>query len=67
MSSFFELGMKEHLGSENQLVKLGKLINWNKLLLFLGNVHKEDGPRGYDPLKMFKAALYHFSLLNIQV
>lgn len=57
MGSFFELGVKEHLGSDNQLVKLGKIINWNKLLPQLGNVHKEDGPRGYDPLKMFKAIL----------
>lgn len=57
MGSFFELGVREHLGSENQLVKLGKLINWSKLLPLLGNVHKEDGPRGYDPLKMFKAVL----------
>ena len=57
MGSFFELGVKEHLGSENQLVKLSKIINWNKLLPQLGNVHKEDGPRGYDPLKMFKAIL----------
>jgi IS5 family transposase len=57
MGSFFELGVKEHLGSDNQLLKLGKIINWNKLLPQLGNVHKEDGPRGYDPLKMFKAIL----------
>lgn len=57
MGSFFELRVKEHLGSDNQLAKLGKIINWNKLLSQLDNVHKEDGPRGYDPLKMFKAIL----------
>ena len=57
MSSFFELGVKEHLGTENQLIKLSKIINWSKLLPQLDNVHKEDGPRGYDPLKMFKAVL----------
>ena len=57
MGSFFELGERDHLGSENQLVKIGKLINWSKLLPVLGNVHTEDGPRGYDPLKMFNAVL----------
>ena len=57
MGSFFEVGVKEHLGLDNQLVKLGKLIDWNKFTPLLKNVHKEEGPRGYDPLKMFKSLI----------
>jgi len=57
MASFFDIGLKDHLGSENQLVKLSKIIDWLKLLPLLTNVHKEYGPTGYDPLKMFKCIL----------
>ena len=57
MASFFDLGLKEHIGTENQLVKLGKIIEWVKLQPILKNIHKEDGPIGYDPLKMFKCIL----------
>jgi len=57
MASFFDIGLKDHLGAENQLVKLGKIIDWLKLLPILSKVHKEDGPTGYDPIKMFKCIL----------
>jgi IS5 family transposase len=57
MSSFLEIGISEHLGKENQLVKLNKLLNWKIFTNHLKNVHKEAGPTGYDPLKMFKALL----------
>ena len=57
MSSFFEIGLAAHLGKENQLVKLGKLLDWNRFSAILQGVHKEDDPTGYDTLKMFKALL----------
>lgn len=57
MASFFEIGLASHLGKENQLVKLGKLLDWSGFCVILQGVHKEDGPTGYDTLKMFKALL----------
>ena len=57
MGSFFEIGLASHLGKENQLVKLGKLLDWRRFSTILQAVHKEDGPTGYDTLKMFKALL----------
>jgi len=57
MASFFEIGLAAHLGKENQLVKLGKLLDWGCFFTILQGVHKEDGPTGYDTLKMFKALL----------
>ena len=57
MASFFEIGLSAHLGKENQLVKLGKLLDWQRFSAILQDVHKEDGPTGYDTLKMFKALL----------
>ena len=57
MGSFFEIGLSAHLGKENQLVKLGKLLDWGRFSAILQDVHKEDGSTGYDTLKMFKALL----------
>jgi len=57
MASFFDIGLAAHLGKENQLVKLGKLLDWGRFSVILQGVHKEDGPTGYDTLKMFKALL----------
>lgn len=57
MASFFEIGLAAHLGKENQLVKLGKLLDWHRFSTILQGVHKEEGPTGYDTLKMFKALL----------
>ena len=57
MSSFFEMGMRNHLGEKNQIVKLGKIIDWNGFKPYLKNIHKEDGPTGYDPLKMLKSLI----------
>lgn len=54
MASFFDLGLSAHLGRDNQLVKLGKLLDWSRFVPLLGGVHKLDGPSGYDVLKMFK-------------
>ena len=57
MASFFDIGLAAHLGKENQLVKLGKLLDWSRFSVILQGVHKEDGPTGYDTLKMFKSLL----------
>ena len=57
MMSFFEIGLASHLGKDNQLVKLGKLLDWRRFSDILKGVHKEDGPTGYDTLKMFKCLL----------
>jgi len=60
MATFFELGLESQLGNKNQLVKINKLINWERLRGYLRKIHKNEnhnlgGPTGYDPLKMFKA------------
>lgn len=57
MSSFFSLGLDEHLGKENQLYKLSRLLDWSKFSLILKDVHSADGPTGYSPIKMFKCLL----------
>ena len=44
MTSFFELGLSDHLMSETQLLKLDKLIDWSKLIPYLKDVHSKDGP-----------------------
>jgi IS5 family transposase len=49
--------MKNHLGEKNQIVKLGKIIDWNGFKPYLKNIHKEDGPTGYEPLKMLKSLI----------
>jgi len=62
MGTFFEIGMEMQLGDKNQLVKINRLINWERLRGYLKKIHKNEGhgmggPIGYDPLKMFKAIL----------
>ena len=60
--SFFTFGAMHRIGSDNQLVKLGQLINWAPLADLLQNIHKNDvhpqgGPKGYNHVSMFKAVL----------
>jgi IS5 family transposase len=61
MASFFDIDMESHLGDDNQLIKLNKLIDWSKFSKHLENIHQKteraDGPKGYNPLKMFKCLL----------
>ena len=57
MNSFFDIGLLTHLGNKNQLLKLNKLLDWRQFSRLLGDVHKVDGPRGYDPVQMFKCLL----------
>lgn len=50
------------LGKNNQLIKLGLLIDWDPIRTILEKVHKRDdlvrsGGFSYDKLKMFKAIL----------
>ena len=57
MRSFFDLGFSEHLGDDNQLLKLDRLINWSNFSKILGDVHSVTGPNGYDSTQMFKCLL----------
>ncbi len=57
MSSFFEIGISEHLGSDNQIMKIDKLLNWRDFRPILSDVHSKDGPIGYDTLQMFKCLI----------
>jgi transposase, IS5 family len=54
MSSFFDIGISSHLRSDNQLIKLDKMLTWDRFRLHLRSVHGVEGPTGYDVLKMFK-------------
>lgn len=57
MSSFFDLGLDSHLGGDNQLLKLERLLDWSLFSPILWDVHSVDGPTGYDPVQMFKCLL----------
>lgn len=57
MSSFFDLGLDGHLGGDNQLLKLERLLDWSLFSPILSDVHSADGPTGYDPVQMFKCLL----------
>lgn len=57
MSSFFSQGVREHLGRENQLLKLSEMLDWGAFAPFLSDIHGALGPTGYDPLMMFKTLL----------
>lgn len=61
MATFFEIGLERQLGKKNQLMKIHRLINWERLGGYLKKVRKTDpvtgGREGYDELSMFKAIL----------
>lgn len=57
MSSFFDIGLDTHLGSDNQLMKLDKMLDWRRFSALLCDVHKELGPTGYEAISMFKTLL----------
>ena len=50
MSSFFDLGVDGHLGDDNQLLKLERLLDWSLFSPILSDIHSADGPTGYDPV-----------------
>ena len=56
--------MSERLKNNSKLLKLDKLINWERLRLHLGKIHKKDfnensdrGRRSYDKISMLKLIL----------
>ena len=60
--SFFTFGALHRIGSENQLLKLSKLIDWSQISPLLRGIHKNEinsqgGPKAYHHLSMFKAIL----------
>ena len=64
MVTFSSLSMSERLKNNSKLLKLDKLINWERLRLHLGKIHKKDfnensdrGRRSYDKISMLKLIL----------
>ena len=63
MASFFSLDAKRRIGDNNQLIKISKLINWQRIDYKVRRVNKNlgDGRSAgvlpYDALSMFKAIL----------
>jgi IS5 family transposase len=60
--SFFEYAVKNRLGSENKLVKIEALIDWQPIKEKLSEIHKNEykaapGTKPYKSLSMFKAIL----------
>lgn len=57
--SFFLLGAEEKLGSDDPLLKLGKIIDWSSFRPLLKDLYKRDshclgGRDYYDPIKLLK-------------
>lgn len=61
MATFFEIGVELQLGKENQLMKIHRLINWERLGGYLKQMKRNEtafgGREGYNELSMFKAIL----------
>lgn len=62
MATFTTYASTARLGEDNFLVKLGRLIDWEKIRRQLKGLHKNEefsdgGPKAYDVVKMFKAIL----------
>jgi IS5 family transposase len=62
MATFFTLGAESAVGDNNQLLKLTKLIHWEKLSKHLKGINKNDinpqgGQEGYDKVQLLKALL----------
>ena len=55
--SLLEIDIRDHLGKENQLMKLDKLLNWEKINMEIEDVHGHLGRKGYQVHKMFKILL----------
>ena len=45
--SLLEIDIRDHLGKENQLMKLDKLLNWEKINMEIEDVHGHLGKKGY--------------------
>lgn len=62
MATFFTLGAEALIGQDNQLLRLNRLIKWNRIEKHLVGVNKNDidpagGPMGYNKLALLKAIL----------
>ena len=62
MTSFVSFSAEQRIRKENFLLKLNKLLDWEKIRKRLKKLYKKDeedngGARPYDPVKMFKAVL----------
>lgn len=62
MSSFFTYSAENRIKKDNLLLKLNKLIDWDKIAIKLKGLYKKEtedkgGQRPYDSIKMFKALL----------
>lgn len=60
--SFFLLGAEEKLGSEDPLLKLGKIIDWSSFRRLLKGLYKREnhclgGRDYYDPIKLLKCLI----------
>ncbi|MBU1121302.1 MAG: hypothetical protein KKF54_01205 [Candidatus Omnitrophica bacterium] len=60
--SFLTCEAKSRVGKENKLIRLGKIIDWEKTGKKLKGIHAREingkgGQKPYDSLKMFKAVL----------
>ena len=57
MATFFEIGLEMQLGKDNQLMKIHRLIKWERLRGYLKKVRKTDpvtgGREGYDEFTIF--------------
>ena len=62
MVSFASLSIKHRLKDNSKLLKLDKLINWNRFRDLLSGIHKNDidsngGRKSYDKISMLKLIL----------
>jgi IS5 family transposase len=62
MTTFFTLGAEALIGQNNQLIKLCRMIDWDKIEKHLIGINKNDlnsegGPIGYNKLSLLKAIL----------
>mgnify|MGYP006288402523 CR=1 FL=1 len=61
MATFFEIGLEKQLGKDNQLMKIHRLIKWERLRGYVKKMRRNEtvagGREGYDELSMFKAIL----------
>ena len=60
--SFLSFEAKNRIGKDNQLVKLSRLLDWNRIGRKLKGIYAYDlngkgGQKPYDSVKMFKALL----------
>jgi hypothetical protein len=65
MGSFFEVGVEAHIDKNGVLLKIDKLIDWQKIRVILGDVHSDLGRRGYDVVQLFICSNVYCSKVGI--